>query len=518
MKVLIADDEKLTREGIISNLDWKKLGIDEIYEADDGYNGIELSKIHKPDIILSDVRMPRMNGIEMAKELQKILPNSSIIFMSGYSDKEYLKEAIKLKVISYVEKPIDAAELEDSIKLAMEEQFNHVKNQIKTEYHNKYSQNKLALQIIYPLAKENQTDYIRQFEELGYTIKPATDFTTVIITLKTAVSSISEQDMNELYYTIDEIVTRFHMNYILAVKNDEYLILHLFSANKAIDYGIRNTCLSISSYLNKSYQYFIAVGKTVKGIKNVFESYNSAVVLLQSSFFYDYNSIIVPEAAPPKTPVSDHSIFNEYLDALTQHNREEITKVVTAIFQNYKENQHVLPNQVKDLYYKLFNALIQTASNLHVPAFFEEDSWAVLEYVTRNYNLIELHQLLLDKINLLFSYLQEHTKDNATIYAIKEFISKNYQNETLSVKDISEHVYLSSSYVCTLFKNETGKTLNQYLTEYRIDKAKNMLMDSRIKITDISAKVGYSDSNYFGKAFKKIVDLSPSEYRERFGK
>jgi two-component system response regulator YesN len=128
--------------------------------------------------------------------------------------------------------------------------------------------------------------------------------------------------------------------------------------------------------------------------------------------------------------------------------------------------------------------------------------------------LIELNQLLLDKINLLFSSLQEHSSDNATIYAIKEFIGKNYRNESLSVKDISEHVFLSSSYVCTLFKNETGKTLNQYLTEFRIEKAKNMLLDSRYKIADISTKVGYSDGNYFGKTFKKLVGLSPSEYRE----
>ncbi|MGB8453537.1 MAG: response regulator [Anaerocolumna sp.] len=517
MKILITDDEKLTREGIISNLNWKLLGIDKIYEADDGLNGIELCRIHKPDIILSDVRMPRMNGIEMAKEIQKILPLSSIIFMSGYSDKEYLKEAIKLKVISYVEKPIDAGELETSIKLAQEEQITHIKNQIKSDYHNKYSLNKLALQVIYPASKENYSDYTKKFEELGLQIKPVTEFTTIIITLKTAVSSISEQILNELYYNIDEIVTKFHMNHILAIKNDEFLILHLFSTNKTSGYALRNICFSLSAYLNKNYQYYIAVGKTVRGIKNIFESYNLAVVLLHSSFFYDYNSIIVSEAAP-HPPVPDQSLFTRYTEALNQNNKEEVIEVVTALFNSYKGNQQVLPNYVKDLYYKLFTALIQTASNLHIPAFYEEGSATVLEYVSRDYNLMELHRLLQDKINLLFSYLQEHSKDNATIYAIKEFIGKNYRNENLSVKDISEHVFLSSTYVCTLFKNETGKTLNQFLTEFRIEKAKNMLMDSRYKITDISAKAGYSDSNYFGKAFKKIVGLSPSEYRERFGK
>jgi two-component system response regulator YesN len=517
MKILIADDEKLTREGIISNLDWKKLGIDEVYEADDGINGIELCRAKKPDIILSDVRMPRMNGIEMAKEVQKILPLTSIIFMSGYSDKEYLKEAIKLKVISYVEKPIDSEELAASIKLALEEQFNHAKNQIHVDHHNKYSQSKLALQIIYPSTRTNYSDYTKQFEDFGFHIKPTTDFTTIIITLKTTISSIPDPLMNELYSNIDEIITKFHMEYILSEKNDEYLILHVFSESRTGEYGIRNICLLLSSYLTNTYQYYIAVGKTVRGIKNIYESYNSAVVLLQSSFFYDYNSIIISETAPPKT-VSDQALLAAYTEALAQHNKEEVLTCVTALFSSFKESQLILHNYARDLYYKLFTILIQTTANSRIPALYEEDSATVLEYVSRDYNLMELHKLLLDKINLFFSYLLEQSKDNATIYTIKEFISKNYRNESLSVKDIGEHVFLSSSYVCTLFKNETGKTLNQFLTEFRIEKAKSMLMDPRYKITDISSKVGYSDSNYFGKAFKKFVDLSPSEYRERFGK
>ena len=89
--------------------------------------------------------------------------------------------------------------------------------------------------------------------------------------------------------------------------------------------------------------------------------------------------------------------------------------------------------------------------------------------------------------------------------------------ETLSIKVISEHVFLSTSYLCTLFKNETGQTLNQYLTDFRIEKAKKLLRDPRYRITDISAQVGYSDGNYFGKIFKKSAGMSPSEYRDGYG-
>jgi two-component system, response regulator YesN len=515
MKILIVDDEKLTREGIISTINWIKFGIDEIYEADDGYHGLEAGKKYRPDIILSDVRMPRMNGIEMLKELQKLLPLSSFILMSGYSDKEYLKEAIKLKVINYVEKPIDAAEVDASIVNALEEQYVNKKNRLKSDIHNKYSQSKLGLQITYPIDTEQESNLKKQFQDLDLKIKPETEFTTLILTLKTAISSISEQHMDELYCYIESTVYQFHMHYIVAVKNDEYIILHLFTNKNTSDYSIKQIYHALSEFLSKTYLYFIAVGKTVTGIKNVFESYNTAVLLLQSSFYYDYNSIIIQEiAATPK--VFDSSLLSRFSEGLKHQNEEETLGAAKEIYGFYKNNQHVLPNIAKDLYYKLFTLLIETADLYHISGFFDEGSASVLEYISKDKNLLELNSMLIDKIHLLFSSMQENSNDNATVYAIKEFIRKNYQNEMLSVKDISEHVFLSSSYVCTLFKNETGKTLNQFITEFRIDKAKGMLKDSRYKISEISTKVGYSDGNYFGKTFKKSVDLSPSEYRERY--
>ena len=113
MKLLIADDEKLTREGIRDSLDLEALGISGVFLADDGVHGLETALEELPDIVLTDIRMPRMNGVEMAEKLLEQLPDTSLVFMSAYSDKEYLKAAIKLKAVSYVEKPLDIRELAD---------------------------------------------------------------------------------------------------------------------------------------------------------------------------------------------------------------------------------------------------------------------------------------------------------------------------------------------------------------------------------------------------------------------
>ena len=106
MKLLIVDDEKLTREGLVASINWKSLGISQVFQADDGLNGLALAKKEQPEIILCDVRMPRMDGIQMAERIEAFAPDTVIIFMSGYSDKEYLKAAIKLKAVNYVEIPM----------------------------------------------------------------------------------------------------------------------------------------------------------------------------------------------------------------------------------------------------------------------------------------------------------------------------------------------------------------------------------------------------------------------------
>lgn len=121
VKLLIADDESFTRQGILETIPWKALNISEVREAYDGQNALEIIKDFEPDILLTDVRMPRLNGIELSFKVRELYPNCSIIFMSGFSDKEYLKSAIHLKAISYVEKPIDLDELEISIRNAVTE-------------------------------------------------------------------------------------------------------------------------------------------------------------------------------------------------------------------------------------------------------------------------------------------------------------------------------------------------------------------------------------------------------------
>lgn len=156
MKLLIVDDEELTRTGLISSIDWDSLGITEILQADDGVNGLEMARLYKPEIILCDVRMPRMTGIAMLERLEKFLPDSIPIFMSGYSDKEYLKAAIKLKAVNYIEKPLHPEEVRAAVLEAETLYKQKLRSHRGEAIHSQEIATRLAQQLTLPPSGQHQ--------------------------------------------------------------------------------------------------------------------------------------------------------------------------------------------------------------------------------------------------------------------------------------------------------------------------------------------------------------------------
>ena len=517
MKLLIADDEQLTREGLFTNINWAALGIHQVYQADDGIHGLSLARQHLPEIILSDVRMPRMDGIEMARKIKEFLPDSNIIFMSGYSDKEYLKAAIRLKAVSYVEKPINLEEIEDSVREAIRNYQAQLQAETSKTKQQRENLGKLALKLCYPVSSEEESSFLPALEEMFLSPKTFSNYLTLILKFYTPLSQLSEDALSLFEAKATECIHRFHFEFVYGNKQDEYVILHLFGTEKMTSQILHALGDALSEVVSPISLFTIAFGKPVNEMNKLYISYNAAVILLQSAFFFQPSSILISEGDTQNSTILIPDQLPSFREALQAHERTTAFAVMEDIYAFFHNNYNLLPNQARDIYYKLFSTLLASAKAEHIylSDALEEETITILDYVSRCNHLMELHQILQDKLSLFFRNIEEQNTENSTVYMIKEFISNHYTNESLSVKDISEHVFLSSSYVCTIFKAETGQTLNQFLTEYRIEKAKRLLEDARYKITDISARVGYSDGNYFGKTFKKAVGLSPSEYREK---
>ncbi len=515
MKILIVDDEKLTRDGLVSSINWEQLLIKEVLVAENGIQGLQLAKKHKPQIILSDIRMPRMDGIQMAEQLQEILPNSSIIFMSGYSDKEYLKAAIKLKAISYVEKPLDPLEIEAALQTAISENQQNIFTQTSVATHTLATATQLALQLTYPPTnlEEQLADYfkmlkINKFDQLY--------FTTMIIKCDEMFSSLDNTHRNDLLSSISSCIEKSKLKELHVIKHESHIIYHLMDSKKTSMQTLCKITKYIKNLLSTQLNFFVIIGKTTHGYTNAYQSYSSAVILTQRTFFLPYQSIIVDTPQQEKISANFDEPTKAFQVALDSLILENIEAELEHLLHTLETGYHLLPTQVKDIYYKLF-MMIQSKYkkhqlNLHTIG---SDSDSIMDYVEPCTTLLQLHTKLEEKVHCLFEDLSNHQPENPVVFSIKKFINKYYMNELLSVKDLGEHVNLSASYVCTLFKSETGQTINQYITDFRMQKAKELLEDPIYKITDISSKVGYSDGNYFGKSFKKSVGISPSEYREK---
>lgn len=518
MKLLIVDDEKLTRDGLMHSIDWKSLGIDAVASADDGQHGYETALAFRPDILLSDVRMPRMSGIEMAEKLQILNPALSIIFMSGYSDKEYLKAAIKLKAVSYVEKPIDLEEITETVleaKTAVEDERKAASSKALS-----LARSRAALASRLTYAPKGNTDVFAQEElDLDFPKGEDTPFFTFLIRFhhstynQDALAAIMEP-------AVDRVLCSLHLENIHSTRQGLLYFYHVwgfsdYTANRKNTLG-RLLMQELSSL---SLRFHIVFGKNVTGALQIHNSYNSAVIELQYSFFYPDNTYRIYEHRDTSDTFFDASTLHaerRLSETLLRKDKKQTDLLLEELFRQMMPPSSVLPNQVKDFYYTLFTTLKETCEMLNLPgSSTEEPGGSLWSYISECESIYELQEYLRKKTDDFFSQIKNRIENSSTVGLIKEFISGHYQDETLSIKDISEHVFLSSSYICTLFKNETGQTLNQYLTDFRIDKAKKLLTDPRYKITDISARVGYSDGNYFGKTFKKLVGMSPSEYRER---
>jgi two-component system response regulator YesN len=514
MKLLIVDDERLTREGLVTALDWPELNIDHIYLAKDGHQGLALARKYQPELILTDVRMPKMDGIKMAEQLRLILPDSSIIFISGFSDKQYLKAAIKLRAINYVEKPIDAGEIKAAITEAI--QNNKALQSLKHSQlvHSIEQSKTLALDLTYP-AKFTEQDWQRRCHEMGLFTNEQTCFTTLIAQTKLSLDELSTKPLALINRKLTTFLSNYNLELIHVSKTGHYHIYHIWDTKRDCHKVLLHIAEYLKQLLSQISPCFISIGTTQCGLKNVCSSYAAAVIRLQQSFFYEYNTILFDS----EPPVCQHILVDpipEFEELLAEKNKIKLKALTHSIYEMYCFNKTLLPSIVKDVYYQLFMHIERAVYRQQLsPQESPLQQESLLNTIASCCTLIELQAVLEQKMDFLFQAMDYISPENSTIYLVKDFISKNYMNDSLSVKSISEHVFISSSYICTMFKTETGKTLNQYITEYRIEKAKQLLTNPRYRITDISAKVGYSDGNYFGKTFKKNVGISPSEYREK---
>lgn len=519
LKLLIIDDEVNTRRGIIGRLPLKEMGISDVYEADDGINGLKAVSAFNPDIILTDVRMPRMDGVEMVYKIRRQFSTCHVIFMSGYSDKEYLKSAIELKALNYIEKPINMNELKGALRTSISLCKEEKKKKELLKASLTLVRNELALQLI-----NRNLDWESINESIiASRVEMPQDGIFVTILIRIHANTPTEQ-INSLKIRMENILenikkTTQHSG-IWAVKNDEYIIIHLFGNKNArhlfTSEKLENACHIILEDFSSSFPIFLSLGKTESGMQNLYSSYQSAVLGIQRAFYHGHNCII-QFCDIYKQPYSFTSlILKDFSELIRNEEQIKAEFLIKTLSSDIKRFDTTLVNECKDFYYRLLLELVKIASQYgfkfkEIPVLDTDIREKFLNFTT----LQEMEGFLLRQLIIYLQYIADIKINDRAVINVIQYINSHYHEESLTISVISEHTHLSPAYLSSVFKKSTGKALVKYINDYRIEKAKEMLQNKKLKIADIASKVGCGDSNYFTKIFRKACGLTPSEFRER---
>ncbi len=523
MKILIVDDEVSTRNGLKKYIHWDMLSIDEIQDAGNAQDAIDLAKTYQPDIILSDICMPGMDGIQLCRQLRQHQPNCRIIFLSGYSEKEYLKAAIALSAVSYVEKPIEIPEVEHAIKAAVTQCLQEQNQKRELENINQALINNLSLvknRVMSTLISSGNIDGLdRDLKLLGNLFQNRNAYYLVVIfKLEHEAEdwqqddSVRKKELGALISPSEHIITYKDSRHLVAVIAGEN-IAELKGHGKAVD-SIKQAFLFKSVNCDDVY---CAVGQPERGINHVIDSYQKAVIALQKLFFCGYGNLVEYCDANSDNSLTNTFLYEEFIKSFESHDKALTIGIVNKIYDFFKAQDNVLINNIKHIYFQMIYQIMHSAEKFHGQLDFtvELPSDYIWEKVSSIDTLQELHDFLLEKISSVFDYYQDLNSNHATVLDVAYHIQQSFSDPHLSVPWLSEKVYLSPTYLSNLFKKETGKTIGQYITAVRIERSKAFLRDKQFKLYHIAENVGYQDPNYYAKMFKKLVGITPSEFRER---
>lgn len=528
LRVIIADDEKTTRESLKEYVKWDAHGIDNVWTAKDGHDALELAKQIKPDILVTDVRMPKMDGITLAAKIRELYTDCRIIFISGYSDKEYLKSAIHLKAVSYIEKPIDLEEVESIVGQAVsacleDEQRRMAAEQLKSSVTESIPY--IRQEIVLDLIKGNfGSDALTgKFSDLSQKIAGNVPFIASSIKLNWETGADDKIKSNFRHRILETFCDPqlFDQSSIMAGISPEDTIVLIISGHAAKSLnssGLPQIILdNLNSLSDGNFSVSIGIGPQAGAVSGLTRSWSQAYTALNKQFYSGSNKIYYYSVNTSRRYAPDKNLYTDFQSLLKKDDMEGAVAFVNNLTQGIRMAADQEIDHIKNIYFNLLVLIFEAARdrNLIDPVDESEKSY-IWQEIIEIQSLSECSDYIISNLSAVFSKFDNTDIVSRKEYEIIKYIRESFGNKDLSIQMIADQVHFSQTYLCSFFKKSTGMTLNEYITDVRIEKAKELLQDGNIKLYEVALRIGFTDSNYFSTLFKKNVGCTPSEYREKF--
>lgn len=530
---MIVDDELLMRIGIRSMIDWEEYGFQIVGEAGNGKEGLEIALTHSPDLIITDIKMPVMDGLELIRETSNKLKSCKYVVLSNFDEFKYVKEALRLGVTDYLIK----SEITSS---ALIELMASIRQKLQSEYDNHGINNKLSYEYslsLNHLKEDFFKDLLSGFmsektasvraKQLDIRIKPAP---MVVLVLKVngfgeVKKKYVEKDEKLLRFSIlniiEEIIPSKWDKEIIIGNSSEYLVfVNVLTDSSFLRTDIEKLCTkivaSIKDFMNLT--LIAGISTVVPSLKYAKKAYNEADVALKNYFFDTSHNLLFYEdiASLPVRQVVTPLISSEEEHVLFAVWESKNKKKVAELLDGIRSQLNTLradENSIRDKYILLMekmHAYIPMVAKKQRPSFIETSPY---EKILKGESWDDIHQSILEYIFYCFD-VDSNVMSERTYTEMAVDIINKYYYEDISLQSVAGQINVNPSYLSRIFKQEKGENFISYLTRIRIERAKLYLKSGKLRVYEIADKVGYHNHTYFSKIFKKNVGVSPEDYRE----
>ena len=540
LKIFLAEDEVIVRETIKRMIPWEDLGFELVGEAADGEMALPLLLRQKPDLLITDIKMPFMDGLTLAKVAKKEIPGLKVVILSGYDDFNYAKQAINIGVEDYLLKPITKNALIERLT-EIRSRYEHEKTQ--KEYYEKFHREMQAYE------KNSSRDFFealvsgsmdmmeiyRRSEKLGLDIV-AEAYNVLIFTMNCEEDFSGQREgysewEAESLELLEEFFSENTSAMLFRCNIFSYGVL-IKGQKETIEENTRSCVSEIQRIFDRKEQkrqWFVAAGEPVERLSQIQKSYYSASRAFSQRYLYDENILYYDEMASmeKKNVTEDDSTYLQKVD---------VNALNPAILQKFLSNGLLeeKENFVKDYFYAIgqepleslvFRNYVTLNVRFSVMSFLkeigcdtrtleQEDTEDVLSESSKSLeNAIAYAEKIISQAIALRDQ-NSGNKNRSILKTAVDFIDSHYTEEDMSLNKAANAANVSANHFSALFSQNMGQTFIEYLTNLRMNKAKEYLRCTSMRSSEIAGEIGYKDAHYFSYLFKKTQGMTPSDYRK----
>ncbi|OXS54898.1 two-component system response regulator [Bacillus sp. DSM 27956] len=519
MKVILVDDEIQIRRGLKWKVDWEEEGFVIAGEASNGKEALQVIEEVMPDLILTDVRMPVMDGMQLVKALSGKYPEIKVIVLSGYADFEYVRSSLVEGVKDYLLKPVDPEELTAALRKSKGEIEVEKQRRMETDRMNQFHAEEMREQYLLHLVKDEWAEKNisrERLSQLKLDVLVGEDTVVQFITVEIR-SSDSEQVRDlflpfkmlcrELSYEHEGIMSFYDTSY----PNMIHFLCHHHSGGDRVPHFVQELQKNVSAYLHL--ETVIGLGKVVRGLSQLKNGYISAI-LSWSQSSADVMSQLIDGTSSKQTAEFTEDAEWKLSNSMEQGDFESFKKhLLTTLAECDRQS-------VMSYSFAASRVLFMLGSMARKYDLYTDDlkkkMWncqlGIWELTSRDRvkgELLDLARVITEKV----SETRHSSNGIAIVENVRRYMDRHYTNE-ISLTSLADQFHINSAYLSEMFKELVGQNFSDYLVNLRMEKARSLLMDEQLKVIEIAHLVGYSNSGYFSTVFKKRFGQKPLDYRK----